>query len=161
MSAVILWQVSQKQAARSAQQAKHNISRHAGPSQPVTESLQQHSQQQQQHQQPRPRASSMQPTAQHAIEHKECWRPQQTQHVQQDHQPQEPSSNSLQRDESREDVGMAGAGRGFSRIGGAGVAAAMASDTPAAHARASFPPQVKPCHPSFPSLFPLCYHSTA
>ena len=185
-AAVIFWQVSQKQAARSAQHAKHFISQHAGPSQPVTGSLQQHSQQQRQHseqqqhsqqqqqqqqqQQPRPQASSKQPAAQHAIEDEEPWRPQQAQHVQQD-QPQEPSSNSLQRDDSREDVGMVGAraGRGFNPIGGAGVAAAMALDTSAAHARASFPPQVKPCHPSSschrfppsPTLFSLCYHSTA
>ena len=148
MSAVVFWQVSQKQAARSAEAAKHNTSRHAGLSQPATGSLQQ---QQQQQQQQRPQANSKkQPSIQHAIEDEACWRPQQAQHVLQDHQAQQPSSNSLRRDDSGEDVGMAGIGRGSSPVSGAGVAAGMASDTSAAHARASFPPQAKLCHPHSP-----------
>ena len=157
MLVVVFWQVSQKQAARSAEQAKDNISQHASPFQPVTEIL--HHQQQQHSQQQRSQATSKQPTRQHAIENEERWRPQQTQHVQQDHQPQEPSSKSLQRNESGEDVGMAGVGRGSSPVDGAGVAAAIASNASAVHARPSFPPQVKLCPSSSPghmsSLSPL------
>ena len=146
--AVVCWQVNQKQAARFAEEAKHNISRHAGPPQPVTGSLQQQQQQQ------RPQASSKQPTVQHAIEDGACWRPQQAQHVLQDHQPQQASSNSPRKDESGEDVHMAGVNRGFSPTGGAGVATAMALGTSAAHARASFPPQAKPCQPPSPCHIP-------
>ena len=167
MSAVVCWQVSQKTAACSAEQATHHISRYASPSQPVTASLQQQ----------RPRACleqpTSQPTIQHAVEDAESWRPQQAQHVQQDHQPQQPSSSSLRKNESGEDVGMAGVGRGFSSIGGAGVAPAMALNTSAAHASPSFPPQAKPCRsfsacpmislsPLFAPPFPLVhYHSIA
>ncbi|KAL3137077.1 hypothetical protein ABBQ32_006662 [Trebouxia sp. C0010 RCD-2024] len=115
-----LLKVSQKQAARSAQQAKDNISRHADQSQPAAASLQQ----QQQHQL-RSQASTRQPRVQRATADEAYWRPQQAQHVQQ-HQPQEASSNSLQEDKAGEDVGV---GRGFGPIGGAGVAAAMASGT--------------------------------
>ena len=102
-----------------------------------------------------------QPRVQHATADEARWGPQQAQHVQQ-HQPHQPNSNSLLEDNSGEDVGI---GRGFRPTGGAGVAAAMASDT----AGTSPPPQVvqNPCPPSprdyttpFPFATespPLCY----
>ena len=141
LECVLFWQVSQKKAARSAEQAKHNISRHADPPHFVKTSVQQ--QQQQQQQQQPPQASSSQPSVQRSTADEERWRPQQAQHVQ---QTQDSSSSSLQKEKSGEGVGTAVVGRGARLVGEAAVTAAMASDTSAAHDRASTPPQV--VHPS-------------
>lgn len=101
-------------------------------------------------QQHRPQAILPQTGVQRSTADEACWRPQEAaQHVQQ-HQLQELNSNSLQKDESGEDVGvgMGGIERGFRPNGGAGVAAAMVSDTAAVNARASPQPQV--LHPPCP-----------
>ena len=125
---MLVTQVSQKRAARSAEQAKHNLHRQSDCQQPVT------SVQQQQRQ--LPSRSITGPADEHESEHHQPWQAQKTQPAQHELQ-QKQSSSSLHEDAS---MGMAGVERGVRPRGGAAMT--MTSELSDTNARAPPAPQV-------------------
>ena len=127
---LLMLQVSQKQAARSAELARHQPDKTAKWLQPATA----------QQQQRRPsEVLDSPPDQRQSRQHQ----PQQAQHAQHVPEDQERNSSSLQGGASAGSIGtgLSGAGRGERSTGRAGVAAALAAGTSFAHDGASPPPQ--------------------
>jgi len=130
-------QVSQKQAARTAEQGRNHVHRSSQPFQSRASPLQPVQQQQQQQQQPQWARSGDAKQDGGANDHR-----QQTQHMQQPPTAQHTQRAWPQRDDngitaSSQDVTDGQAppadGRGLKATGGEGVAAVLASDVPAAY----------------------------
>jgi hypothetical protein len=150
-----LMQVSQKQAARTAEQGRNHVHRSSQPFQSRASPLQPVQQQQQQQQQLQPQWARSGVAKQDggADDYR-----QQTQHMQQPATAQHTQRATPQRDDnsitsSSQDVadrqGPPADGRGLKAAGGEGVAAVLASDMPAASYQGRQAQQVKvlPLHP--------------